>query len=133
MPKCFDIRYIQQALHNIKIDEYHRDVLRLLRYDNILNDDLNIIAHRFACLWFGLTNSPFILNSTTDLHMNKFEDLLPEKVEQLLRDLSVDDSSISFPNLKDAYNFYLFVLETLRDGGFSLHGVQIRKNYQNLY
>ena len=59
--------------------------------------------------------------------MNKFEDLLPEKVEQLLRDLSVDDSSISFPNLKDAYNFYLFVLETLRDGGFSLHGVQIRK------
>ena len=59
--------------------------------------------------------------------MNKFEDLLPEKVEQLLRDLSVDDSSTSFPGAKDAYNFYLFVLETLRDGGFSLHGVQIRK------
>ena len=127
MPKCFDVRYIQQALHNIKIDEYHRDVLRFLWYYNILNDDLNIIAHRFACLWFGLTNSPFILNSTTDLHVSKFEDLLPEKVEQLLRDLSVDDSSISFPNVKDAYNFYLFVLETLRDGGFSLHGVQIRK------
>ena len=59
--------------------------------------------------------------------MNKFEDLLPEKVEQLFRDLSVDDSSTSFPSVKDAYNFYLFVLETLRDGGFSLHGVQIRK------
>ena len=50
MPKCFDIRYIQQALHNIKIDEYHRDVLRFLWYDNVLNDDLNTNAHRFACL-----------------------------------------------------------------------------------
>ena len=50
MLKCFDIRYIQQALHNIKIDEYHRDVLRFLWCDNILNDDLNIIAYRFAYL-----------------------------------------------------------------------------------
>ena len=112
---------IQQAFHNIKIDESHRDVLRFLWYDNILNDDPNIIAYRFARLLFGLTGSPFILNSTIDLHMNKFENLSQGKVEQFLRDLHVEDSSTSFPNLKDAYGFYLFVLETLRDGGFSLH------------
>ena len=53
--------------------------------------------------------------------MNKFENLSKGKVEQFLRDLHVDDSSASFLNLKDAYGFYLFVLETLRDGGFSLH------------
>ena len=64
--------------------------------------------------------------------MNKFENSSPEKVEQFLRDLYIDYSSTAFPNIKDAYDFYLFVLETLRDGGFSLHiGVQIRKNYQN--
>ena len=64
--------------------------------------------------------------STIDLHMNKFENSSPEKVEQFLRDLYIDDSSTAFPNIKDAYDFYLFVLETLRDGGFSLHnGVQI--------
>ena len=111
---------IQQAFHNIKIDESHRDVLRFLWYDNILNDDPNIITYRFARLLFGLTSSPFILNSTIDLHMKKFENLSPEKVEQFLRDLYVDNSSTSFPNIKDAYDFYLFVLETLRDGGFSL-------------
>ena len=55
------------------------------------------------------------------MHINKFETLSPEKFEQFLRDLYVDDSSTSFPNIKDAHDFYLFVLQTLRDGGFSLH------------
>ena len=63
---------IQQAFHNIKIDKFHRDVLRFLWHDNILNDDPNIIAYRFARLWFGLTSSPFTLNLAIDLHMNKF-------------------------------------------------------------
>ena len=109
---------IQQAFHNIKIDKSHRDVLRFLRYDDILND---VIAYRFARLLFGLTSSPFIFNSTIDLHVNKFETLSPEKFEQFLRDLYIDDSSTSFPNIKDAHDFYLFVLQTLRDGYFSLH------------
>ena len=52
--------------------------------------------------------------------MKKSENLSPEKLEEFLRDLYVDDSSTSFPNIKDAYDFYLFVLETLKDGGFSL-------------
>ena len=112
---------IQQAFHKIKIDESHRDVLRFLWYNNILNDDPNIIAYRFARLLFGLTSSPFILNSTINLHTNKFQNLSPENVQEFLRDLYVDDSSTSFPHIKDAYNFYLFVLETLSDGGFSLH------------
>ena len=73
---------IQQAFHNMKIDESHRDVLRCLWYDNILNDNQNIIAYRFARLLFRLTRSSFIFNSTTDLHMNKFENLSPEKIEQ---------------------------------------------------
>ena len=101
---------IQQAFYNIKIDKSHRDVLRCLWYDDVLNDDPNIITYRFARLLFGLTSSPFILNSTTDLHMKKSENLSPEKVEQFLRDLYVDDSSASFCNVKDAYDFYLFVL-----------------------
>ena len=52
--------------------------------------------------------------------MKKSENLSPEKLEEFLRDLYVDDSSTSFPNIKDTYDFYLFVLETLRDSGFSL-------------
>ena len=96
---------IQQAFHNIKIDESHRDVLRCLWYDNILNDNPNIIAYRFARLLFGLTISSFIFNSTVDLYINKFENLSPKKVEQFLRDPYVDDSSTSFPNVKDAYLF----------------------------
>ena len=91
---------IQQAFHKIKIDESHRDVLRFLWYDNILNDDPNIIAYRFARLLFGLTSSPFILNSTINLHINKFQNLSPEKVQEFLRDLYVDNSSTSFPHIK---------------------------------
>ena len=111
---------IQQSFHNIKTGESHEDVLRFLWYDNILNDEPNIITYRFARLLFGLTSSPFILISAIDLHMKKFENLSPKKVEQFLRDLYVNDSSTSFPNIKDANRFYLFVLETLRDCGFSL-------------
>ena len=54
------------------------------------------------------------------MHLKKSENLSPEKVEGFLRDLYIDDSSTSFPNIKYAYDFYLFVLETLRDSGFSL-------------
>ena len=112
---------IRQAFHNIKTDESHRDVLRFLWYGDILNDDPNVIADRFARLLFVLTSSPIILNSTIDLHINKFENLSPERVEQFLRDFYVNGSSTSFPNVKDTYDFSLFVLETLRDGGFNLH------------
>ena len=51
---------IQQAFHNIKIDESHRDVLQFSWYDDILNDGPNLIAYRFARLLFGLTSSPFV-------------------------------------------------------------------------
>ena len=112
---------IQQAFHNIKIDKFHRDVLRFLWHDNILNDDPNIFAYCFARLLFGLTSNPFIFNSAIDLHMNKFGNLSPEKVKQFLRDLNVNDSSTSFPNIKGAYEIYLFVLEALRDSSFSWH------------
>ena len=112
---------IRQAFHNIKTDESHRDVLRFLWYEDILNDDPNVIADRFARLLFVLTSRPIILNSAIDLHINKFENLSPERVEQFLRDFYVNGSSTSFPNVKDTYDFSLFVLETLRDGGFHLH------------
>ena len=112
---------IQQAFHNIKIDKFHRDVLRFLWHDNILNDDPNKFAYCFARLLFGLTSNPFIFNSAIDLHMNKFGNLSPEKVKQFLRDLNVNDSSTSFPNIKGAYEIYLFVLEALRDSSFSWH------------
>ena len=71
---------IQQAFHNTKIDESHWEVLWFSWYDNILNDGPNIITYRFARLSFGLTSSPFILNSTIDLYMKKSENSSPEKV-----------------------------------------------------
>ena len=85
--------------------EEHRDYLCFFWLQEF-NFDKNIIL-RFKRIVFGLTCSPFLLNATVKLHLEKFSliDSFKKFIKKLLLNLYVDDLN-SFDNIKDATDFY---------------------------
>ena len=55
---------IEKAFHQISVDNDDRDYLRFLWLDNIFSDQPTMTRNRFAWVIFGVTSSPFCLNST---------------------------------------------------------------------
>ena len=55
---------IEKAFHQISMDNDDRDYLRFLWLDNVSSDQPTITKNRFARVIFGVTSSPFCLNST---------------------------------------------------------------------
>ena len=70
---------------------------------------------------FGLTCSPFLLNATTQVHVEKNLGENTEKLLlQFLRDLYVDDTATSFNNLTKVAKFYHLTKNILAIGEFNL-------------
>ena len=61
---------IQQAFLQILVNECHRNYLRFLWYSNIF-DEKRLKVYRFGQVLFGLTWSPFLLNSTVKVEVEK--------------------------------------------------------------
>ena len=103
---------MKQAFLQINIAEEYRDYLRFIWFRESDLDENFIL--RFKRIVFGLTCSPFLLNATVKLHLEKFLSIESFKtfIEKLLLNLSVDDLSNSSDNIKDVINFY---------GNFILH------------
>ena len=81
---------IEKAFHQISEDNDDRDYLRLLWLDNKSFDEPTITRNRFARVIFGITSSPFCLNSTIQKHVNQYSDN-PEFVKKALKSFFVDD------------------------------------------
>ena len=65
---------IEKAFHQISVDNDDIDYLRFSRLDNIFSDQPTITRNRFARVIFGVTSSPFSLNSTIRKHVNQYSD-----------------------------------------------------------
>ena len=63
---------VQQAFLQIEINENHRDFLRFIWFDNVLSNNPSYVLLRFAAVVFGLICSPFLLNGTLKVHLEKF-------------------------------------------------------------
>ena len=63
---------VQQAFLQTEIDENHRDFLRFIWFDNVLSNNPSYVLLRFGRFVFGLTCSPFLLNGTLKVHLEKF-------------------------------------------------------------
>ena len=109
---------MKQAFLQINIAEEHRDFLHFIWHQEF-NLDENIILC-FKRTVFGLTCSPFLLNATVKLHLEKFLSIDSFKIfiEKLLLNLYVDDLNNSFDNIKDAIEFYKVSKKCLADGNF---------------
>ncbi|XP_065658112.1 uncharacterized protein LOC136082626 [Hydra vulgaris] len=108
---------IRQAFLNVGICNEHKDLLRFLWYDDKNN---MLIIYRFLRVVFGITSSPVLLNTTIIKHMENYSDTLKEFTKKFLRDLYVDDSTVGVNAVSEGIQFYNFIKEAMKKGGFNL-------------
>ena len=96
MHKIALIGDLEKAFLQISIDPSQRDLLRFLWVDDSNPDNPEIVKLRFARLAFGLSCSPFILNSTIRHHLENYQEADPEFVRKVISSLYVDDFASSF-------------------------------------
>ena len=111
---------IQQAFLQISVNECHRNYLRFLWYNNIFNEN-SLKVYPFARVLFGLTCSPFLLNGTVKVHVEKHVNHDTRAVlEKFLRDSYVDDTATSFNSIADTSKIYRITSSVMSKGGFNL-------------
>ena len=75
---------------------------------------------RFTRVVFGVSSSPFLLNTTIKCHMEKFSSSHPELVRQLLQSIYVDDVVFGADSEENAFSLCKESKDILRSGGFNL-------------
>lgn len=111
---------IEKAFHQIQISEEDRDMLRFLWFDDLANDNPEIIQFRFRRLVFGLTPSPAILNTVLDHHLNKYQNKNSELIKLLRDSLYVDDLCTGADSVEEAIKIYTGASAVMKEGGFNL-------------
>ena len=114
---------VQQAFLQTEIDESYQDFLRFIWFDNVLSNKPSYVLLCFARVVFGLTCSPFLLNGTLKVHLEKFIPIesYSKSIQQSLLNLYVNDLSNSFNNVEDSFKFYEVSKKCLAEGSFKLH------------
>ena len=87
--------------------------------DDINKDPPDIHILRFTRVVFGISSSPFLLNTTIRHHLEKNVSSLPELVKKLTRSTYVDDVVSGARNEEDDYRLYAESKDLLRRGGFN--------------
>ena len=77
----------EKAFLMTSVAEDDRDALRFLWFDDPFSEEPKIIVVRFACVAFGLSSSPFLLNATLKHHIMMYESENPKIVQKLLQSL----------------------------------------------
>lgn len=113
---------IKQTFLQIYLHEDHRNFVRFLWFDDIYDKTSPVSIFRFTRVLFGLTSSPFLLNATLKVHLEKYLELPDYRdiIEKLLLNLYVDDSTNTFDNFDDAVEFYNKATAVLGDASFDL-------------
>ena len=88
--------------------------------DDIKASVPKIILKRFTSVLFGADPSPFLLNGTVHVHMNRYIDVNKPLVDKFLQDLYMDDSISGKQNIDDAFEFYLFAKTSMLEASFEL-------------
>ena len=96
------------------------DFLRFLWFKDPFTDDEKVTAFRFLRVVFGLICSPFLLNATIKVHCEKYLNIQPDFVFELLRNLYVDDSTFGFDSFEEGYESFLKARKIMSDAGFEL-------------
>ena len=63
---------VKQAFLQTEMNEHDRNLVRFLWFDGIHKENPSIVEYYFIRLAFGLTCSPFLLNTTVRHHLTKY-------------------------------------------------------------
>ena len=74
----------------------------------------------FLRVVFGLICSPFLLNATIKVHCEKYLSVSQDCIRKLLRNLSVDVSTLGFDSFEKDYECFLKARKIMSDAAFEL-------------
>ena len=75
---------IEKAFLMISMNKADRNALRFLWYDDVQQEEPNLLTYRFCRVVFGVMCSPFLLNATLKHHIEKYSHEYPEISKQLI-------------------------------------------------
>ena len=110
---------IEKVFLMISVNPDDRDVLRFPWVENPF-DDGRLINLRFTRVVFGVSSSPFVLNSTIRHHLDMYRFSKPDLVESLSHSTYVDNTIAGADSEDDAFRLYTESKEVLSHGSFYL-------------
>ena len=113
-------RDIEKAFLMVSVTKGDQDVLRFLWVDDVLKESPEVVTMRFKRVVFGVSLSPFLLNTTIKHHMEQYRSVDSGHVEKFPHSIYVDDDTFGGKGVDETYNLYLFLKIRLAEGGFNL-------------
>ena len=108
---------IKQAYLNVGVMEKDRDFLRFLWWEEIQDEDLQLVIFRFTRLFFGMISAQFLLLLVIHLHLKKYENTDHKLILHILMSLYVDDYTGGAENAKEAYQQYQRIKQIFSEAG----------------
>jgi hypothetical protein len=109
---------LEKAFLQVRIKEAERDALRF-HWKAPRSDDT--VVYRFTRALFGLTCSPFLLNGVLNEHLKSWETKRPELVEEIRKNLYVDDLMTGGATITEVKEKKSQAREIFEDATFKLH------------
>ena len=88
--------------------------------DEASKEQPNLKVYRFTHIVFGVSASPFLLNATIRLHLERHLDTNKTVVDRLLHSTYVDDIISGANTEEEAFNLYTIAKAIFLKGGFNL-------------
>ena len=120
---------IDKAFLMVSMAERDRDVLRFLWFDDIANEEPEVVALRFTQVVFGVSSSLLLLNATIRHHLKQYYTRVPQTVKKISRSIYVDDIAYGADTEDLAYKLYCESNSLLKEG-FNLRKFVTRPIYR---
>ncbi len=110
---------IEKAFLMVSVAE-DRNLLRFIWVDDITRDTPKVITLRIKRVMFGVSSSPFLLNTMIQHHLKKHTGTMSETVPRILPSFYIDDIAYGVENENQAYQLYPESKSLFKSGGFNL-------------
>ena len=97
---------VEKAFLMVSVHPKDRDTLCFIWVDDISKDISEIVMLRFNCVMFGVTSSPFLLNSIIKYHIEQYQTIDPDFVSRFLHSIYVDDVVFGGSSVQEAFELY---------------------------
>ena len=111
---------VEKAFLMVSACQEDRDALRFLWVEDVQKTPPVPVMMRFTHVVFGVSASPFLLNTTINHHLEKYLNRYPDLINTLLRSIYVDDVTYGADGESEAYQLYTLSKKVFAEGGFNL-------------
>ena len=111
---------VEKAFLQVSVKADDRDMLRFFWYETDSNGELKLLQLHFNRLVFGLTPSPAILGGVVQHHLENYEQSEPEIIDELRRQIHVDDFTGGCDTVENAFQLCKKSKEIMKARGMNL-------------